>query len=114
MSVLVLFLIDFGFSKCGCEVASVVLQSGAFVVVLIGFVYWAAVVGNAKCCNCGGGVLIWSWNFRKLLDSCFPLRHNCRRIFGVDFIKPLDSGSDTLLRTPHAAEVAGEERKKAE
>ena len=92
---LVPFLFGFVLDRCGCKAASVVLCGIAFVVVLIGCIYWAAVVGNAKCCNCGGGVLIWSRNFRKVLDGCFPLCRNCRKILGVDFIRPQPGSGDT-------------------
>jgi hypothetical protein len=104
VSVLVLFLIDFVLIKCGCKVASVIFEVVAFVVGFIWSIYWAAVVGKAKCCNCGGSVLIWSLNVGKVLGGCFPLCHNCRKILGVDFIKPKDGGGNTL--TP---EEAGEE-----
>ena len=111
VSVLVLFLIDFVLIKCGCKVASVIFEVVAFVVGFIWFIYWAAVVGKAKCCNCGGSVLIWSLNVGKVLGGCFPLCHNCRKILGVDFIKPKDGGGDTL--PPEAAGEEGNENLRA-
>ena len=95
----VLVLASIVFAKCGCKVASMVLQAVAMTIALIVGIYWAAAVGKAKCCNCNGGVLIHSVNFRKVLDGYLPLCRNCRKALGVDFIKPQDNRSNTLPQT---------------
>ena len=96
MSAFLLLVASVVFAKCGCKVASVILQVVAIAIVLIAAIFWAAVMGNVKCCNCNGGVLVHSMNFRKALDGFLPLCRNCRKALGVDFIKPQDNRSNTL------------------
>ena len=88
MAAILLVLVGCAFRLCDCNIVAIVLQSIGVAIIFVGCIWSMAIVGNARCCNCGGGVLIWRGNFRKFLDGYFPLCKNCRKTLGIDFIKP--------------------------